>query len=124
MLNQFIAYIVLCVLLPYVSGEYTLVHIYMAWGTFLLFLIDDVATAQVRIPYKAIRAILLSCAILFAPLAYLEITHNASLAFAFGAQVKTIFVIVILVTVLRVPMPSSLFGDLRPIAESDTASRI
>ncbi|HEX3968646.1 MAG TPA: glycosyltransferase family 87 protein, partial [Edaphobacter sp.] len=28
LLNQFIAYIVLCVLLPYVSGDYTLVHMY------------------------------------------------------------------------------------------------
>ena len=38
LLNQFIAYIVLCILLPYVSGEYTLVHMYTAWAAFLLFL--------------------------------------------------------------------------------------
>ena len=40
LLNQFIAYIVLCVSLPYVSGDYTLVHMYIAWAAFLLFLLS------------------------------------------------------------------------------------
>jgi Glycosyltransferase family 87 len=113
LLNQFIAYIVLCVLLPYVSGDYTLVHMYIAWAAFLLFLLDDVATGRVRIPAKAIRVILFSCAVIFVPFSYLVITARANRTFASGAQVKTIFLIVILVTVCRVPMPSSLFGDLQ-----------
>ena len=118
LLNQFIAYIVLCVSLPYVSGDYTLVHVYIAWGAFLLFLLDDVATHRVRIPAKAIHAILFSCAVVFVPLSYLEITRTVT--FSCGAQIKTIFLMVILLTVLRVPMPSSLFGDLQLVGGSDT----
>jgi Glycosyltransferase family 87 len=113
LLNQFIAYIILCVLLPYVSGDYTLVHVYIAWAAFLLFLLSDVATGRVRIPARAIHGILFSCAVVFVPLSYLEITRSPSPTFACGAQVKTVFLIVILLTVLRVPMPSSLFGDLQ-----------
>jgi hypothetical protein len=113
LLNQFIAYIVLCILLPYVSGEYTLVHLYTAWAAFLLFLLDDVATGRVRIPAKAIRVILVSCAVLFVPLSYIAIAASANRIFALGPQVKTVFLFLILLTVCRVPMPSSLFGDLR-----------
>ena len=112
LLNQFIAYIVLCVSLPYVSGEYTLVHMYIAWAAFLLFLLNDVATARLRIPARTIHVILFSYAMIFAPLTYLEITGTANRIFAFGAQVKTIFLVLILWKVLRTPMPSSLFGDL------------
>ncbi len=113
LLNQFIAYVVLCVSLPYVSGDYTLVHMYIAWAAFLLFLVDDVATGRVRIPAKVIHALLLSCVVLFVPLSYLEIAYDANLHFRFGAQVKTIFLLIILLTVLRFPMPSSLFDDLQ-----------
>jgi hypothetical protein len=115
LLNQFIAYIILCVLLPYVSGDYTLVHVYIAWAAFLLFLLFDVATGKVRIPATSIHVILISCAVVFAPLSYLEVTRRPHPTFACGAQVKTIFLIVILLTVLRVPMPSSLFGDLQAL---------
>jgi hypothetical protein len=113
LLNQFIAYIVLCVLLPYVSGEYTLVHMYIAWAAFLLFLLNDVATARVQIPARAIHAILFSCAVIFVPLSYLVIGRGLDRSFAYGPQVKTVFLILILLTVLRVPMPSSLFGELQ-----------
>ncbi len=112
LLNQFIAYIVLCVLLPYVSGDYTLVHMYTAWAAFLLFLLDDVATGRVRIPAKAIRMILFSCAVIFVPLSYIAIAGSVNI-FALGPQVKMVFLILILLTVCRVPMPSSLFGDLQ-----------
>jgi len=113
LLNQFIAYIILCVSLPYVSGDYTLVHVYIAWAAFLLFLLDDVATGRVKIPANAIHRILFSCAVTFVPLSYIAITGSTNRSFALGPQVKTIFLILILLTVCRVPMPSSLFGDLQ-----------
>ncbi len=122
LLNQFIAYIVLCVLLPYISGDYTLVHLYIAGGAFLLFLLNDVATARVRIPARAIYLMLCSCAIIVAPLSYLAIGAGANRTFAFGSQVKTVFLILILLTVLRVPMPSSLFGDLQWPAPGDSSA--
>jgi hypothetical protein len=112
LLNQFIAYVILSILLPQVSYEYKLVYMYLAWGGFLLFLLADVATDRVKIPLRAIHVILFSCAVIFAPLTYLEITGTANSIFAFGAQVKTVFLVLILLTVLRIPMPSSLFGDL------------
>lgn len=112
LLNQFIAYVILSILLPQVSYEYKLVYMYLAWGGFLLFLLADVATDRVKIPLRAIHVILFSCAVIFAPLTYLEITGTANRIFAFGAQVKTVFLVLILLTVLRIPMPSSLFGDL------------
>ena len=112
LLNQFMAYLLLCVLLPYVSGDYTLVHVYLVWGAFLLFLFSDVATARVKIPAAAIYTVLFSCAVIFVPLTYLEISHTAGHRFSFGGQVKTVFLLLVLGTVLKVPMPSSLFGDL------------
>lgn len=121
LLNQFIAYIVLCVSLPYVSGDYTLVHLYILWGAFLLFLLNDVATGRVRIPAKAIHVMLFSCAVIFVPLSYLLITGPNNRTFAVGSQVKTIFLILILLTVLRFPMPSSLFGDLQLSASRDSS---
>jgi hypothetical protein len=109
------AYVVLCVLLPYVSGEYTLVHLYLVWGAFLLFLLTDVAKGHVKVPASAIHLIMLSCAVIFVPLAYLKAGHS----FSFGGQVKTVFLLLILVTVCRVPMPSSLFGDLKLSTSGD-----
>ena len=113
LLNQFMAYLLLCVLLPYVSGDYTLVHTYLAWGAFLLFLLADVAPGQVKIPARAIYIILFSFAVVFVPLTYLEFGNKAGHVFSFGGQIKTIFLLIILWTVLKVPMPSSLFGDLQ-----------
>jgi hypothetical protein len=112
-LNQFITYMILCILLPYVSGDYTLVHVSLVWGAFLLFLLKDVATGAVAIPGKAIVIMLFSCAVTFVPLSYLVLVRNFGQVFGLGAQAKTVFLALILWTVLRTPMPSSLFGDLR-----------
>ena len=117
LLNQFIAYIVLVIVLPQYSYEYKLVYMYLAWGAFLLFLLADVATGRVRVPARALHTILFSCAVIFVPLNYLSHgnINSAGHIFGFAAQVKTIFLLLILLTVLRVPMPSSLFGDLQAL---------
>ena len=113
LLNQFMAYMLLCVILPYISYEYTLINIYLVWGAFLLFLLSDVATGRISIPARAIHTILISCAVIFVPLSYLLIGNNPEHMIAFGGQVQLVFIAIILWTVLRTPMPSSLFGDLR-----------
>jgi Glycosyltransferase family 87 len=113
LLNQFMTFMILSILLPQVSFEYKLVYIYLAWGAFLLFLLADVAVGRVRIPAKAIYVVLFSCAVVFVPLTYLEFSNKSGEMFGFGGQVKAIFLILILLTVCRVPMPSSLFGDLQ-----------
>jgi hypothetical protein len=107
-LNQFMAYMTMCILLPYVSNEYTLIYAYLIWGAFLLFLLADVATARVAVPATAIHIILISCACLFAPLAYLKRASGLAL----GGPIKALILLILLVTVLLVPMPSSLFADL------------
>jgi hypothetical protein len=122
LLNQFIAFMVLSILLPQVSYEYKLVYIYLAWGAFLLFLLADVATGRVGISAKAIYLVLFSCAVVFVPLTYLAFSNKVGEMFAFGGQIKAIFLLLILLTVCRVPMPSSLFGDLQlPAAEDAPA---
>jgi hypothetical protein len=108
LLNQFMAYLTICILLPYVSNEYTLIYAYLIWGAFLLFLLADVATARVAVPATAIHIILVSCACLFAPLAYLKRASGLEL----GGPIKALILLTLLVTVLLVPMPSSLFADL------------
>ena len=115
LLNQCIAYIVLSILLPQVSYEYKLVQMYLAWGAFLLFLLADVAAGRAEIPAWATHVMMLSCAVIFVPLTSLLVVTRAGHIFIFAAQVKTIFLLLILLTVLRVPMPSSLFGDLRAL---------
>jgi hypothetical protein len=108
LLNQLASFLVLCVLLPYVSYEYTLVYIYLVWGIFLLFLLTDVVSGRVQIPNRAINAIMVSCAVIFAPLSYIVLGRSFGLA----GQIKAVFLIVVLWTVLKVPMPSSVFGEL------------
>jgi hypothetical protein len=115
LLNQCIAYIVLFILLPQLSYEYKLVHMCLAWGAFLLFLLADVAAGRAEIPAWATHVMMFSYAVIFVPLNSLLVVTPAGHIFIFAAQVKTIFLLLILLTVLRVPMPSSLFGDLRTL---------
>ena len=125
LLNQFIAYIVLSILLPQVSYEYKLVHMYLAWGAFLLFLLADVAAGRAEIPAWGIHVILFSCAVIFVPLNFLAVVSTGGHIFGFAAQVKMIFLLLILFTVLRVPMPSSLFGDLQALpSDSEPESHL
>jgi Glycosyltransferase family 87 len=124
LLNQFIAYIVLFILLPQVSYEYKLVHMYLAWGAFLLFLLGDVARGRVEIPAWAIHVFLFACAVIFVPLNGLTSVTSAGHYLSFAAQVKAVFLLLILLTVLRVPMPSSLFGDLQTPSDSEPESNL
>jgi hypothetical protein len=114
LLNQLMAYLAMCILFPYVSGEYTLTYVYLIWGAFLLFLLEDVATARVQIPATSIYMILISCACLVGPLFYIQ--HNGHLGYS--GPIKALILLILLGTVLREPMPSSLFADL-PLPETD-----
>jgi hypothetical protein len=116
LMNQFIAYVVLSILLPQVSYEYKLVYMYLVWGAFLLFLLADVATDRVKIPARTIHTVLLSCAVIFVPLTYLQVSNSRGHPFGVGGQVKMAFLVLIFWTILKVPMPSSLFGDLETLS--------
>jgi hypothetical protein len=106
LLNQFIAYVILGILLPQVSYEYKLVYMYLAWGAFLLFLLADVETGRVNVPARAIHTILLSCAVIFVPLAYLEINSKRGNTFGIGGQIKMSLLLVILLTCFGYQCPA------------------
>lgn len=120
-LNQFIAYMLLAILLPYVSNEYTLIYVYLVWAAFLLFLLTDVAGNRVRVPRNAIYTIMISCAVSSVPLNFFEFPLQSG-PIALGGQIKTVFLVLIFIPVLRFPMPSSLFGDLPASAENQPAA--
>ena len=86
------------ILLPQVSYEYKLVQMYLAWGAFLLFLLADVAAGRAEIPAWATHVMLFSCAVIFVPLTSLLVVTRGSHIFIFAAQVKTIFLVLILLT--------------------------
>lgn len=115
LLNQFISYVVLYMLLPQVSYEYRLVHVYLIFGAFLLFLLEDVRSGRVAVPESASRVIFISCAVTCAPLSYLMVELKPNHIFGISGQIKMIFLLAILWTVLKHPMPSSLFGDLQTL---------
>lgn len=107
-LNQAMALVILAVTLPYVSGEYTLNHVYFAWALFLLFLARDVTAGRESIPWPAAKAMLSSCAFVFALGPFGR----------YAGQLKTCALMVLLLTALMTPMHSSLLDDeIRPAAE-------
>lgn len=105
-LNQFMALSIFSVILPYVSYDYTLVHIYLVFAAFILFLVQDADAALVALRGWKLTTVLVCFAIIFSPLAWL--------AFEFyQGQVKAIALVVLLIMVLLTPMPSTLFRDRR-----------
>jgi hypothetical protein len=104
LLNQFMAFTIFSVLLPYVSYEYTLVHIYLVFAVLLIFLLQDGnALPHVFSPAK-LNVTMICFAILFAPLAYLA--HEMC-----QGQVKAIALVALLGVALGRGMPSTLFRD-------------
>jgi hypothetical protein len=105
LLNQAIALIVLAVILPYMSGEYTLNHLFFAGALFLLFLARDVATERESISWPAARVMLACFAFIFALGPFGRI----------AGQLKTCALMVLLLSVLIVPMRSSVLdGEKQP----------
>jgi len=105
LLNQAIVLVALEVTLPYLSYEYTLVHLYPVWALFVLFLARDVAEGRPRIPVAAAELIFSSFALLFGPAPALFLEHSV------GGQVQACLLLLLALTVTCVPMPSSLFGE-------------
>src|SRR5207302_11130076 len=90
-------------LLPPVSAEYTLVHLYVPFGAFLLFLTIDAAAVHVEIKRSAVFTILILFALLFSPLTFFRM---------FSGYAKTCLLIAMLIVVSRNPMPSSIFKEI------------
>jgi hypothetical protein len=80
------------------------------------------STSFTRIPESATRVIFSSCAVLCAPLSYLMVELKPNHILGMGGQIKMIFLLAILWTVLKHPMPSSIFGDLPALGEDQAAA--
>jgi Glycosyltransferase family 87 len=106
-LNQIIALVALSIMLPYTSFEYTLVHLIGPFVLLLMFLTTDVATGAVRLEKRQLLALLVPFALLFAPMSFFIL-----LVAGFGGQIKAVALICLVRVCLRVPLPSSLFGEL------------
>jgi len=97
-LNQLFALTILSILLPFFSGDYTLIHLYIPWGLFVVFLAYHAESTGFTT--KQVLNILIPCAIIFTPQSYLIIEGVGG----FGGQLKTLTLIFLLGVILLNPM--------------------
>jgi hypothetical protein len=106
-LNQLFAVVLLILLLPPISADYTLTDIYLPWGVFMIFLIRDVGRGRVDFSLNKCLWILLPITVLVTPQSYLTIAGGG-----FAGQVKALALMLLLFVIARVDMPCSLFNEL------------
>ncbi len=104
LLNQFAVLTICSVFLPFVSYEYTLVHLYLVWAVFLVFLHQDVLPGNYLLPRNRLRLLVFSFLIVIAPLAVTTDWHCSG-------QIKGLALLTLLITFIRFPMPSTIFRD-------------
>jgi len=104
-LNQLFAVVIACVFLPFISYDYTLIHLYIPWGLFMMFLAYDAESSGFTT--KQALNILIPCAIIFTPQSYLIIDSTEYGIGGFGGQVKALVLLYLLIVVLKNPMPSN-----------------
>jgi len=105
LVNQMILLGVAITLLPPVAADYTLLHLYVPFGIFLLFLMREVATGRVVCEQKFILTLLILFAFLFSPLTFFGI---------YAGDFKTLLLIGLLIVTGSYAMPSSMFNELPP----------
>jgi hypothetical protein len=104
-LNQFFILTACSILLPFVSYDYTLVHMYIPWAAFLIYLTTEGAVSVGRA-----LAFLIPCAVLFAPLSWMLFQGGGC-----GGQVKALALVALIAAAVKIPLPTSLFGERRPV---------
>jgi len=109
LMNQLFALVIAMIALPYVSYDYTLVYLYLAWGCLLVFLVRDVLPGRARMSARQAMAFLAPCAVVFTPQSYLILFPPAIISV--GGQVKAVALMVLLWSAVRIPLPSSIFGE-------------
>jgi hypothetical protein len=106
-LNQMLALSALSVLLPFVSFDYTLVHMFAPFSILLLVLAADVSSGRLRLTYQQILFLLLPFAILFTPQSYLVVS-----IVGYDGQVKALALLALIAASASIPLPSSMFSEL------------
>ncbi len=104
LLNQFAVLTICSVLLPFVSYEYTLVHMFLVFAIFLVFLHQDITFGSVALPRSTLRLTMIGFALVFGTITATSLEH-------FPGQVKGIALLCLLIAFTRHPMPSTLFAD-------------
>ncbi len=110
-LNHLLALSALSIALPFISYEYTLVHLAAPFIVLVFFLGQDVDSGRAHLTRSQILALLLPYALLFAPLSYL-IDHGLG----YGGQIKALALIYLIGVASWIPLPSSMFGELDGIS--------
>jgi hypothetical protein len=103
-LNQILALSALSILLPYISFDYTLVHLFTPFAILLTVL----ASGKLRLTYPQMLALLLPFAIVFTPQSYLAVS-----VISFGGQVKAVAILALVVAAAWIPLPSSMFNEIQ-----------
>lgn len=98
-INQVLCLCIAFILLPPVSGDYTLMHLYVPWGLLVLFAQEQWVSRR-NIP--GLTAAFVCLAILVAPLG--EFIYNGE---RFGGQIKAVTLVILMLIALRKPFPSS-----------------
>jgi hypothetical protein len=101
LLNQVTALCVAVTLFPMTSADYTLLHLYLPFAAFLVFLTRDVATGKVDFPYSSSISLLVIYGLLISPLTFLGL---------FAGDAKLILLITLLVVSARSPMYATFFS--------------
>jgi hypothetical protein len=110
-LNQFFALTLVTVYWPFVAYDYNLLELYLPWGLFVLFLLQEKAPP---ITARAALWILIPCAIAFTPQSFLLGPWSG-----FGGQIKAIALTAMLFAVLKNPLPAALFGERRVCSQEE-----
>jgi Glycosyltransferase family 87 len=106
-LNQLLVLSALSVSLPFISYDYTLVHMFGPFAVLLLVLASDGAAGRLLLSQKQMLFLLLPFAVIFTPQSYL--VHSV---IGFAAQVKTGALFALVAAALSIPLPGSMFNEL------------
>ncbi len=109
-LNQILALSSLSILLPYVSFDYTLLHLFAPFALLVVVLATDGADGRLVLTKRQLLCLLLPFAVIFTPQSYL-VYHVVG----YGAQVKTLALLAVIVAAAQIRLPSSMFNELRPV---------
>jgi hypothetical protein len=110
MLNQILVLTSLSILLPYVSFDYTLLHLFVPFTILLVVLATDCADGRLRLTKKQLLCLLVPYAVIFTPQSYLVYS-----VVGYGGQVKTLALCALIGAAIKIPLPSSLFRELRSV---------
>jgi hypothetical protein len=103
--NQMILVSVAITLFPPVAAEYTLLHLYVPLGLFLIFLTRDVGTGNVEFAQRHVLTVLSLFAFLLAPITFFG---------RFAGDVQMLLLLCLLLAAGTYPMPSSIFHEVEP----------